>query len=120
LGLSLLERRVLQQTPSRAQTPRCTFTTCRSMMPVPICSKALAEKYGLDYDTIANHGPSVMEHLTAQTATNGAASVPAGTHVTQGQSSTSIKKDYSSPFWVGCVRPQAGSSAFRVRPANLF
>lgn len=39
------------------------------------------DDHGINYDTIANHGPSVMEHLTAQTQANGAASVPAGTHL---------------------------------------
>jgi len=40
-----------------------------------------ANDLGVDYDTIANHGPAVVDHLTASTATNGAASVPPGTHV---------------------------------------
>jgi hypothetical protein len=57
-----------------------------------IDTRALAEKYGLDYDTIANHGPSVMEHLTAQTAANGAASVPPGTHVSADGSSIYVPK----------------------------
>jgi hypothetical protein len=40
-----------------------------------------ANDMGVDYDTIANHGPSVVDHLTASTATNGSASVPPGAHV---------------------------------------
>src|ERR1700730_1222293 len=43
--------------------------------------RSMANDLGLQYDTIANHGPAVMDHLTAQTAANGAASVPAGTHI---------------------------------------
>ena len=61
-----------------------------------IDNRALAEKYGLDYDTLANHGPSVMEHLTAQTAANGAASVPAGTHVSADGNTIYIPKDPDS------------------------
>ena len=33
------------------------------------------------YDTLPNHGPTVVEHMTASTATNGVASVPAGTRL---------------------------------------
>lgn len=44
-------------------------------------NRAFANENGIDYDTIANHGTAVMDHLTAQTAANGAASVPPGTHV---------------------------------------
>lgn len=43
--------------------------------------RAFANEHGVNYDTISNHGPAVMEHLTAQTQANGAASVPPGTHV---------------------------------------
>lgn len=43
--------------------------------------RAFANEHGINYDTIANHGPSVMDHLAAQTAANGSASVPPGTHV---------------------------------------
>ena len=43
--------------------------------------RKLANDMGVNYDTISNHGPAVVDHLIASTATNGAASVPAGTHV---------------------------------------
>jgi|ERR1700733_405602 len=43
--------------------------------------RAFANEHGINYDTIANHGPSVMDNLAAQTAGNGSASVPPGTHV---------------------------------------
>lgn len=59
-------------------------------------NRGIAEKYGIDYDTIANHGPSVMEHLAAQTAANGAASVPAGTHVSADGSTIYVPKDPDS------------------------
>jgi hypothetical protein len=45
-----------------------------------IDNRALANEYGINYDSIANHGPTVMDHLTAQSA-NGGASVPPGTHI---------------------------------------
>jgi len=61
-----------------------------------IDNRALAAKYGLDYDTLANHGPSVMEHLTAQTAANGTASVPAGTHVSADGNTIYIPKNPDS------------------------
>lgn len=37
--------------------------------------------WGIEYDTIANHGDAVMDNLKTQTAANGAASVPPGTHI---------------------------------------
>lgn len=43
--------------------------------------RAFANEHGINYDTLPNHGPSVMEHLAAQTQANGAASIPAGAHV---------------------------------------
>jgi len=43
--------------------------------------RAFANEHGINYDTISNHGPSVMDHLAAQTKANGAASVPPGAHV---------------------------------------
>ena len=39
------------------------------------------EAHGIQYDEIPNSGQAVTDHLTAQTQTNGAASVPAGTHL---------------------------------------
>ena len=44
-------------------------------------NRSLANSLGIKYDTIANDGKTVMDHLTAQTAANGSASVPAGTHL---------------------------------------
>ena len=43
--------------------------------------RKIANDMGVSYDTIANHGPAVIDHLTASTATNGAVSVPPGSHV---------------------------------------
>lgn len=43
--------------------------------------RAFANEHGIKYDTIANHGQTVMDHLANQTSTNGAASVPPGTHI---------------------------------------
>jgi hypothetical protein len=44
-------------------------------------NKAIANSLGIDYDVMASHGDTVMDHLKAQTAANGAASVPPGTHL---------------------------------------
>jgi len=44
-------------------------------------NRQLANSLGIDYDTLPSHGPTIMNHLQAQTAANGAASVPAGTHL---------------------------------------
>jgi hypothetical protein len=44
-------------------------------------NRSLANSLGIKYDTIASDGKTVMDHLTAQTAANGSASVPAGTHL---------------------------------------
>ena len=44
-------------------------------------NRALANSLGIVYDTLSSHGPTVMDHLTAQTAATGAASVPPGTHL---------------------------------------
>lgn len=52
-----------------------------------------AEDHGVDYDTIANHGGAVMDHLTAQTQANGAASVPAGTYLSGDGKSINIPQD---------------------------
>jgi hypothetical protein len=40
-----------------------------------------ANDWGVQYDTIANHGDAVMDHLRTQTLANGAAAVPPGTHI---------------------------------------
>src|SRR5216683_7116052 len=58
--------------------------------------RAFANDQGFDYDTIANHGPAVMDHLTAQTAGNGAASVPPGTHVSADGNNIYMPKDPDS------------------------
>lgn len=43
--------------------------------------RAFANEHGINYDTLPNHGGSVMDHLAAQTSANGSASVPSGSHV---------------------------------------
>jgi hypothetical protein len=43
--------------------------------------RKMANDLGVDFDTLPNHGPAVVDHLTASTATNGVASMPPGTHV---------------------------------------
>ena len=58
--------------------------------------REIANNLGLDYDTLANHGNAVMDHLTAQTATNGAASVPAGTHISSDGQSIYVPKNPDS------------------------
>ena len=55
--------------------------------------RKVANDMGVDYDTIANDGPAVVDHLTASTATNGAASVPPGTHVSGDGETVFIPKD---------------------------
>jgi hypothetical protein len=61
-----------------------------------INNRNLANEYGIEYDTIANHGPAVLDHLTAQTAANGAASIPPGTHVSADGSNIYVPKDTQS------------------------
>jgi hypothetical protein len=56
-------------------------------------NRALANSLGVDYDTIANHGAAVMDHLTAQTTANGASSVPGGTHLSGDGKTVQIPKD---------------------------
>lgn len=56
-------------------------------------NRALANSLGIDYDTIPSDGKTVMDHLTAQTAMNGAASVPAGTHLSGDGETINIPKD---------------------------
>jgi hypothetical protein len=56
-------------------------------------NRALANSLGINYDTIASHGPTVMDHLAAQTAANGAASVPSGTHLTGDGEGINIPQD---------------------------
>jgi hypothetical protein len=56
-------------------------------------NRALANSLGVDYDTIANHGSAVMDHLSAQTEANGAAAVPAGTHLSGDGKTVQIPQD---------------------------
>ena len=61
-----------------------------------INARAIANDHGLNYDTIANHGPAVMDHLSAQTAATGAASVPPGTHISADGQNIYMPKDPDS------------------------
>ncbi len=56
-------------------------------------NRNLASQYGIDYDTLPSHGPTVMDHLTGQTAASGAASVPPGTHLSGDGETINIPKD---------------------------
>src|SRR6266852_2673793 len=56
-------------------------------------NRALANSLGIDYDTIPSDGKTVMDHLTAQTTANGAASVPPGTHLSGDGETINIPKD---------------------------
>jgi hypothetical protein len=56
-------------------------------------NRALANSLGIDYDSLPSHGPAVMDNLTAQTAANGAASVPAGTHLSGDGETINIPQD---------------------------
>jgi hypothetical protein len=49
--------------------------------------------WGITYDTINNHGDSVMDHLLTQTAANGAAVVPPGTHISGDGETILIPRD---------------------------
>lgn len=49
--------------------------------------------HGIDDTIIPNTGTAVMDHLTAQTAGNGAASVPAGTHLSADGTSIHVPTD---------------------------
>lgn len=61
-----------------------------------IDNRALANENGIDYDTIPNHGPAVMDHLAAQTAATGSASVPPGAHVSSDGENIYVPKDPDS------------------------
>lgn len=56
-------------------------------------NRAMANSLGIDYDTIANHGSAVMDHLAAQTQANGGASVPPGTHLSGDGKTVQIPQD---------------------------
>ena len=56
-------------------------------------NRAMANSLGVDYDTIANHGSAVMDHLAAQTTANGTASIPAGTHLSGDGKTINIPQD---------------------------
>jgi hypothetical protein len=51
------------------------------------------EDWGIKYDTIANNGDAVMDHLRTQTAASGAVSVPPGTHISGDGDSILIPRD---------------------------
>ena len=51
------------------------------------------QDWGIDYDTIANQGDAVFDHLKTQTAANGSAVVPPGTHLSPDGESILIPKD---------------------------
>lgn len=50
------------------------------------------EAHGIQYDEIPNSGQAVMDHLTAQTAASGSASIPAGTHLSADGKSILVPK----------------------------
>jgi hypothetical protein len=56
-------------------------------------NRQLANLLGIDYDTLPSHGPTVMDHLQAQTAANGAASVPPGTHLSGDGKTINVPQD---------------------------
>jgi hypothetical protein len=56
-------------------------------------NRALANSLGINYDTIASDGKTVMDHLTSQTAATGSASVPSGTHLSGDGEAINIPKD---------------------------
>src|SRR4029077_2915024 len=56
-------------------------------------NRALANSLGIDYDSIPSDGQTVMDHLQAQTAASGAASVPPGTHLSGDGETVNIPKD---------------------------
>jgi hypothetical protein len=56
-------------------------------------NRALANSLGIKYDTIASDGKTVMDHLTAQTAATGSATVPAGTHLSGDGESINIPQN---------------------------
>ena len=49
--------------------------------------------WGIQYDTVANHGDAVLDHLETQTAANGSAVVPPGTHISGDGKTILIPKD---------------------------
>ena len=51
--------------------------------------------HGIVKNTIPNHGGAVVDHLTAQTAANGAATVPAGTYLSADGNSIHVPTDSS-------------------------
>lgn len=50
------------------------------------------EAHGIEYDTVPNTASAVTDHLKTQTSANGAASVPAGTHLSADGKSVLIPK----------------------------
>ncbi len=51
------------------------------------------EAHGIDHNPIPNTGNAVIDHLTAQTAANGAATVPSGTHLSADGNSINVPTD---------------------------
>lgn len=62
-------------------------------MKAELDNRALANRLGINYDAIASDGEAVMDHLTAQTAATGSASVPPGTHLSGDGNSVNIPKE---------------------------
>ena len=60
---------------------------------VELDNRALANSLGIDYDTLPSTGPAVLDHLTAQTAAQGSASVPPGTHLSGDGETINVPKD---------------------------
>lgn len=58
--------------------------------------RKMANDAGIDWATLANHGPAVMDNLAAQTAASGSASVPDLTHVSADGSNIYMPKDPDS------------------------
>ena len=58
--------------------------------------QAAANDWGVTYDKVANNSDAVMQHLQTQTAANGSASVPPGTHVSGDGKTINIPQDTPS------------------------
>lgn len=58
--------------------------------------RKMANDAGIDWATLANHGPAVTDNLTAQTAASGSASVPDLTHVSADGENIYMPKDPDS------------------------
>ena len=58
--------------------------------------RAIAQDHGWNFTPSPNHGPAVMDHLAAQTALTGSASVPPGSHVSADGQSIYLTQDPDS------------------------